>query len=516
VRLGIDFGTTRTVVAAVDRGNYPLLPFEDPEGSLVDWFPSLVAVRGSERRYGWQAWACQQYSDWTILRSLKRVLHDAGPNTILQLAGQDLPLFQVLCEMVAALRSFLPKRRLEVMLGVPANAHSNQRFLTVEAFRAASCEVIGLLNEPSAASIEFGRKTKINGVILVYDLGGGTFDASLVELGEKTHRVLATEGIPTLGGDDFDEVLAGMVVSAADRESLSQAEHFRLFEECRTRKESLNSNTRRIVLDLETVRESWGTVTVPAADYYERCRPLLEETLRVVDDLLALHGLDAVEALYVTGGGSEFPAVSRVLRERFGRRVRRSLHARSATAIGLAIQADQQGGYVLREKFTRYFGVWREGDAGNRIVFDPLFSKGSSLPAPGEPPLVIQRCYHPVHNQGHFRYLECSHLDEAGDPSGDVTLWDEIVFPFDPALREVSGAPVLPSDAAPSQRIEERYSVDASGSVIVAISNATAGYQRQYRLGRWASKDLPINPARPGTDRSKPKPEAGKPEARRR
>ena len=497
VRLGIDFGTTRTVVAAVDRGNYPLLSFEGPDGAHVDWFPSLVAVRAGERRYGWQAWACQQDAEWTIIRSLKRVLQDAGPNTILELADQQVPLIQVLREMATALRDLLPAEKLEVMLGVPANANTNQRFLTVEAFRSAGCEVIGLLNEPSAASIEFGHKTKINGVILVYDLGGGTFDASLVEVGEKTHRPLASEGIATLGGDDFDEILAEMVTTGEQRHGLSQAEHFRLLEECRVRKEALNPNTRRIVVDLETVREGWGTATVPVADYYERSKPLVEETLHVVEDLLEAQGGAEIEAMYVTGGGSELPIVGRVLREHFGKRIRRSVHARSATALGLAIQADAQAGYVLREKFTRYFGVWREGDWGRRIVFDPLFQKGVALPGPGERPLEIRRTYTPVHNIGHFRYLECTHLDEDGQPCGDVTLWDAILFPFDPSLQDTDAAEVEHSAAARSHEVQETYSIDASGTVTITIANLTAGYDRVYRLGRWASKDAPVTPAKP-------------------
>jgi molecular chaperone DnaK (HSP70) len=475
------------VVAAVDRGNYPLLSFEDPDGAQIDWFPSVVAVHGAQRLYGWQAWACQQYPHWTIIRSLKRLLQDAGPNTILQLADQTVPLFQVLSEMAAALRALLPQEKLEVMLGVPANANSNQRFLTVEAFRSAGCDVVGLLNEPSAAAIEYGHKTKMHGAMLVYDFGGGTFDASLVELTEKTRQVLATEGIPTLGGDDFDEILADLVTKPEERDELSQAELFRLLEECRTKKEALNPNSRKIVVDLDNVREGWGTATVAVSQYYERCRPLVEETLRVVDDLLAAHSSLSMEALYVTGGGSELPVIGRILRERFGKRVRRSLHARSATAIGLAIQADQEASYVLREKFTRYFGVWREGDRGNQVIFDPLFNKGTSLPGPGERPVEIQRRYHPVHNVGHFRYLECSHLGGDGQPAGDVTVWDEIQFPFDPALREANGVPIVHSDAAPSQQIEEKYSSDASGAVTVTISNTTAGYERQYRLGRWAS-----------------------------
>ena len=516
MRLGIDFGTTRTVVAAVDRGNYPIFPFEHPDGGSVDWFPSLVAVKGAERVYGWQAWACQQYPGWTILRSLKRLLEDAGPNTLLQLAEQAVPLIQVLGEMAAALRSLLPRENLEVMLGVPANANSNQRFLTVEAFRSAGCDVVGLLNEPSAASIEFAHKTKANGTILVYDLGGGTFDASLVEIGEKAHYVVASEGISTLGGDDFDEVLAEMAVSEEDLDRLTQAEHFRLLEECRIKKESVSPNSRKIALDLESVRDGWETVTVPVADFYERCRPLLDETLHVLDDLVASHGSEGLEALYVTGGGSELPIVSRVLKEKFGKRVRRSLHARSATAIGLAIQADKEAGYVLSEKFTRYFGVWREADSGNRISFDSLFPKGTPLPGPDEEPYEIRRRYHPVHNVGHFRYLECSHLTDDGQPAGDVTVWDEIRFPFDPAFEHSNGVAVERSDAAPQQQIEEKYSSDSSGTVTVTITNLTAGYQRQYKLGRWAAESAPVVPAKPRSRHTRRKPTPSKTEARRR
>lgn len=496
MKLGIDFGTTRTVVAAVDRGNYPILSFEDTEGAVFDWFPSLLAVNKDQRVYGWQAWERQRYPNWTIVRSIKRVLENAGPNTILQIADQSVPLMQVLQEMASSLKSCLPQERHEVMLGVPANANSNQRFLTAEAFRSAGFDVIGLLNEPSAAGIEFAHKNKTQGSILVYDLGGGTFDASLVELGERTHRVLATEGIPTLGGDDFDHLLVDMAVSDADRDGLSQAELFRLVDECRVKKEALHPNSRKVTLELDNVREGWGTVSIPVGEYYERCRPLMEETVHVVEDLLAAHPSAGLETLYVTGGGSELPIVSRVLKETFGRQVRRSAHARSATAIGLAIQADVEAGYVLREKFTRYFGVWRESDGGSRIIFDPLFVRGTSLPAPGEPPAEIRREYFPVHNIGYFRYLECSHLSEDSQPTGDVTVWDEIQFPFDPAIRETDGAAVLHSPAAMSQCIQEKYGCDSSGTVTVTITNLTSGYDRQYRLGRWASKEKTIVPGR--------------------
>jgi molecular chaperone DnaK len=190
------------------------------------------------------------------------------------------------------------------------------------------------------------------------------------------------------------------------------------------------------------------------------------------------------------------PIVSRVLREQFGKRVQRSVHARSATALGLAIQADVQAGYVLREKFTRHFGVWREGDAGRRIIFDSLFQKGAALPGPGERALEIRRRYRPVHNFGYFRYLECSHLDDECQPRGDVTVWDEIQFPFDPALQDAESAPVEYSASAQSQEIEEAYSIDASGTVTITITNLSAGYERTYSLGRWAAKDAVVTPGK--------------------
>ena len=499
MRLGIDFGTTRIVVAAVDRGNYPVISFEDAEGASREWFPPLIAARGDERLYGWDAYAAQADASYTIVRSLKRTLEDAGPATAVQVGEQPVPMHVLLEEMVAALRtaladsSSLPPKAgepLEAMLGVPANANSNQRFLTVEPFLRAGFKVLGLLNEPSAASIEYGHRNRTaqsSERVLVYDLGGGTFDASLVQIEDRTHSVIASEGVPYLGGDDFDILLADLALEAAGISNfeLTQAEIFRLHEEARARKEALHPNTRRIVIDLGNVREGWAEITVSAADFYERCRPLVAQSIDAVQRLLGAHDSgERLEAVYVTGGGSELPLVTRALKEIYGRRVRRSPYTRSATAIGLAIQADAQAGYVLRESFTRHFGVWREADEGRTMIFDPLFAKDTALPGPGEPPLTITRTYSPVHNVGHFRYLECSHLTADGRPAGDIMLWDEIRFAFERGANET--AAVERSSAVRNHVIEERYECDASGAVTVTIANLTADYFMRYRLGRWA------------------------------
>ena len=505
MKLGIDFGTTRIVVAAVDRGNYPLVAFENAETSF-EWLPSLVAVRGAERLYAWDAWHAQEEPGWTVIRSLKRYLEDAGPQTHLDVGGSSVPLAELMCGLLGTLHQELARNygsveKFEVMLGVPANANSNQRFLTVDAFRHAGFSVLGLLNEPSAASIEFGHRQRVKGRVLVYDLGGGTFDVSLVELTDREHTVLATEGISTLGGDDFDRVLAEMAMGTQDFARLDAGGLFRLEEECRRQKEALHPNSRRIVVDLDVIEEGLGQVTVAVSDYYDRCRPLLQESLGPTALLAewSASGEDSgIDALYVTGGGSELPLVSRMLREEFGRKVKRSEYTRSATAIGLAIQADSASGYTLREVFTRNFGVWRESDAGHRMIFDPIFPRGTRLPAAGEPSLAVCRQYHPVHNLGDFRYLEAAHVDEDGQPSGDITVWDEILFPFDPALAEVRALESVAVEhfpAASSQWIEENYSCDSAGVVSVEIRNQTSLYGREYKLGRWSGKSAVVRPS---------------------
>jgi len=509
VRIGIDFGTTRIVVAAADRGNYPLVTFEAPDGRVRDWFPSLVAISADKRAYGWDALEQQGKPDWTIVRSLKRFLKSADPSSALEISGQRLNLSVLITEMMVALRRELMDRstlgarkydRLQVMLGVPANANSNQRFLTQDAARAAGFEVLGLLNEPSAAAVEFAlrnssdRKNRGKGGLLVYDLGGGTFDVSLVAMGEAEHSVVASDGIPDLGGDDFDEILALLALAEAGRprqaeNSLTPAEWYLLFDECREKKESLNPSSRKITVDLERVRKDWGEVTIGVDAFYERCRPLVEASRKVAEALLAAHPDHAIDTLYLTGGGSELPSVARLLRETFGRRVQRSAYMRSATAIGLAIRAEGHEDRPLRDQFTKNFGVWREADEGRNVVFDILFPRGIKLPSKGEEPLRIVRSYRPMHNIGYFRYLECAQLGADNQPEGEISNWDEIRVPFDPELRDsvdLSDQPIRRCAPPREVLIEEEYTCDANGDVEVKIRDKVTQQTNEFRLGRWS------------------------------
>ena len=507
------------MVALVDRGNFPLVSFEAPDGQAHDWFPPVAAVNGDRRVYGWEAIAAQEDENWTVLRSLKRYLRSANPHTLVPVAGQQIPLRQLMVEMMLSLKAqllhhsnvggdapeseFESQEKFDVMLGVPANANSNQRFLTEEAAQAAGFNVLGLLNEPSAAAIEFAhrnsseRKSRVGSGLVVYDLGGGTFDVSLVTLGETEHTVEASDGIPNLGGDDFDEILASLVLeSLGEGVRLKPSERYRLLEECREKKETLNPNTRKVTLDMERVRAGWEQVTIPVDDYYERCRPLIEQTRAVVDELLARHGDRPLDTLYVTGGAAELPPVARILRESFGRKVRRSAYMRSASAIGLAIRAAVLTGDLpgllpdaVQDQFNRNFGMWRETDHGGTIFFDLIFPRGVQLPDSDEPPLSIERIYRPAHNIGHFRYLECSQLDEHGQPKGEIANWDQILFPFDPGLQhhpDLASVPVSLMHNPGDLRIREEYTCDSTGIVRVKIHAEPAGYFREYTIAQSA------------------------------
>ncbi len=522
MRLGIDFGTSRTRVSAAIKGNYPLIDFRTEGGYEQNWYPSLIAVQGDRLAFGLEAQAVQHDSAWELCRSFKRFLTDGHPHTVLAIGQVKLSLLEWLTRFLETLRENLlydsnleiaPSEPLQVMVGIPTNANSNQRFLTLESFRRAGFEVLGMLNEPSAAGIEYAhryRPSERTGRpehLVVYDLGGGTFDVSVIQITGLRHEVIGSDGISRLGGDDFDQLLMELVLSqpAVDpsiRKGISlalsgiiippftSASRSRLLTLCREAKETIHPNTRKIMVDLAQTRLAEDEVLVSVSEFYEECEPLISRTIHATES--ALHSVlgesatdfDNLACVYLVGGSCDLPILARSLKEHFGR-VRRSPYPAAATAIGLAIAADQESGYTLEEQFSRFFGVWREGDDGSKIAFDPIFAKQTVLPRPGQPPLTVTRCYHPVHNVGHFRFLECSHLNNLLEPNGDVVSWDEVFFPFNPRLGEESHLEQIPIQRCPEVGtlwVEEVYQCDAEGIIEVTISNQTSGHARRFRI----------------------------------
>src|SRR5262245_8893032 len=398
--LGIDFGTTRTVVASVDRGNYPVVSFQSEDGDTLEWYPSVAAARGGEIIFGFDAAQKQGEEGWSLLRSFKRRLGTIGTDERIEIGDLNLTALELMTGFLSALRRDLLARsnlrvkrneKLRAAISVPANSNSNQRFITLEAFRRAGFDVYGMMNEPSAAGVEYAHHLASGGsskreTLVVYDLGGGTFDSSVINLVERDHEVLSSEGIAKLGGDNFDIVLLDLALKEAGINEVSDAALAKLLEECRHKKEGLHPNTRRITIDLGLGIEGAGEVTVTVSDFYEECRPLIENTIEALEHVMQRSARDAgfdlrESAVYLVGGSSDLPLVARLLREKYGKQVRRSPYPHAATAIGLAIAADTEAGYKLRERFTRHFGVWREWDDGRQIAFDPLFEKNTALPA---------------------------------------------------------------------------------------------------------------------------------------
>jgi len=507
MRLGIDFGTTRTRVAAAIRGNYPLIAFRGGGDDALDWYPSLIATRGERALFGLRAQAVQYDPEWSLLRSFKRLLGDSCPDAAWKVGTMELPVTEWLTRFLVALRLDLvhrssleigPRDRLEVMVGTPAHANINQRFLTLEAFRRAGFEVMGMLNEPSAAGTEYAHRYRKADLsrrrehVVVYDLGGGTFDAAVICMAENRHDVVSSEGISRLGGDDFDAALLELALADPGLPAQPPCDSpSRLLTLCREAKEGITPNSRKIPVDFGQVDPSLAEVMVPVTRFYEKCEPLILQTIRATERAMeaALGPADGeatgLGVVYLVGGSCELPVLARTLRDRFGRRVRRSPYPSGATAIGLAITADHEGGYILSDRFSRHFGVWREAESGQQVVFDPIFAKETRLPQPGEPALVVRRYYHPVHNVGRFRYLECSALRDRGEPAGDILAWQEVLFPYAPEFARrpnLKAVRVQRDPAVATHVIEEVYRCDATGMVEVTIANQTTGYARTFRV----------------------------------
>lgn len=506
MRLGIDLGTTRTLVAFHDRGNYPTVAFTSADGDLVEHWPSVSAEADGQLVHGLDAEAAER-DGAPALRSWKRLLASTRQDQRIRVGSLLVSPAELVTSFLSALKRDLFTRSnvagllrepLETVISVPANAHSTQRFVTLDAFRRAGFVVRAVINEPSAAGIEYAHRhastlTSRREHVIVYDLGGGTFDAALVRIAEGHHDVALTTGIAELGGDDFDRALLALALERAGKEPAASAhQHAELLRECRAVKESIHANTKKVVLELEALGDQApeSPVVIQLADFYERTRPLVEASLGALEPVVAALGQEEsganIAGIYMVGGASGLPVVHRVVRERFGRRVFRSPHPAAATAIGCAILAasDQlERPLALSERLSRHFGVFREAERGQLSVFDPVFAKGTPMPAAGGEPLTAVRCYRAAHNIGHFRFVESAHVDVHGEPTGDITPHADVFFPFTAEI-EPDALPRTPVSRLPDggPLIEERYEVDAAGVIAVTITNLDAGRGARFVL----------------------------------
>jgi molecular chaperone DnaK (HSP70) len=513
MRLGVDFGTTRSVVAAVQDGRYPVASFATDDG-FVDYLPGIATWGPAGLAFGNAASARLARADGhrtPLLRSVKAAITGIAPeDTAWELPGGSIAALDLVTDYLRYLRGMLldhsnleiaADEPLQAMVAVPAQASTSQRYLTLEAFARAGFEVLGLVSEPTAGAIEYARNS-LNALserspkryVVVYDLGGGTFDAAAVSLRGRRFELIGAEGVARLGGNDFDEVIASQVLAQLEttRAAVGDRHWAHLLERCRVAKESLSTSSRRLLVDVDGLWPQ-GEVVLDTSSVYAAAEPLVQrsiESLQQLFDQLAAQGIDPrnsreLGAIYLVGGSVQFPAVQRLLRQQFARKVQLAPQPHASTAIGLAVAADDSAGIFVREAATRHFGVWREGDGGREKRFDALIAKRSGADATGT--LRVERRYRPTHRVGLLRFVECSQLDADGQPSGDVTPWQQLLFPYDPTLSASSDLARHAEEPAPQlvdEDIVETYEYSPAGMVRVSIENRSRGYRRDYVLGQ--------------------------------
>ncbi|MDY3273125.1 MAG: Fe-S protein assembly chaperone HscA [Duodenibacillus sp.] len=359
--VGIDLGTTNSLVATVVNGSVEVIADEKGRKilpSIVRFLPDGAAEVGdaaSEHLID-DAQNTVSSAKRLIGRDLTDILGQTLPYRFAEstgviridtCAGKRTPV-EVSAEILKAL-----KKRAEERLGgeltgavitVPAYFDDAQRQATKDAARLAGLEVLRLLNEPTAAALAYGLDTGAEGLYLVYDLGGGTFDVSLLKLSRGIFEVVATGGDSALGGDDFDRLLAQ---AALGRESLSLEGLFgrekrRAILAAKTSREALTEkDSVTYTLSLDSGKTLTQTVT--RSEFEAQCAPLVTRTLDVLTGVLkdAKAKPSDVNGIVLVGGSTRMPCIRNAVREAFGKAPLTDIDPDEVVAVGAALQADK-------------------------------------------------------------------------------------------------------------------------------------------------------------------------------
>ena len=406
--VGIDLGTTNSLVAYMDRGIPRVIP--DPDsGPLV---PSVVSVDEQDQVWVGQAGLERLVIDphstiFSVKRLMGRGMADARREidlfhfpimpeseqvVRLQLRSQVFTPPEISAHILRRLKSnaerFFGEPVGQAVITVPAYFNDAQRQATKDAGRIAGLEVVRLVNEPTAAALAYGLDRRKQGLVAVYDLGGGTFDISILKLQDGIFEVVATNGDTHLGGDDVDARLIALVIATLKQESgVDWANHDPVVQVIRravidAKHRLSEQEATSIVFDLPDAKHTRVEIPLTRAEFENLVRPVVERTLAPVRQAFEDARLKPAEIdeVVLVGGATRMPLVRRLVAEVFGRKPHIGLNPDQVVALGAAVQADILAGgtpdMLLLDVTPLSLGIETLGGAVARIL-----GRNSTLPA---------------------------------------------------------------------------------------------------------------------------------------
>ena len=392
VAVGIDLGTTHSLVAAVRSGVAECLP--DDAGRVI--LPSAVRYLDKDRRQiGFEALAARAQDAANTITSVKRLMgrgladianrdsmsyrlvDDGGMVKVQTSAGVKSPV-EISAEILATLRyraeDTFDDELYGAVITVPAYFDEGQRQATKDAAQLAGLNVLRLISEPTAAAIAYGLDNASEGVYAVYDLGGGTFDISILRLTQGVFEVIATGGDSALGGDDYDHALADFVIAKTGVALASDDDRATMLVAARMAKEALTagaSTTFEVALAGADVR-----LDLARAQFDAATSPLTDRTIAAVRKALrdARLKADDLQGIVLVGGSTRMPQIREAVAAFFGREPLTNLNPDEVVALGAAIQANQLAGnsgadeLLLLDVIPLSLGIETMGGLVERIV----------------------------------------------------------------------------------------------------------------------------------------------------